>query len=165
MPRSSPLQRPRTSSAPARGRRNLQGSRASSTSSGASEPESTVAGSGNPASSVSSGRVEAEGRGGQEYNEGVGGKYTCAGCGARPFRSAFLIEATDLEGKLCVERDWEGGLYGRCYECCRGRGPRGGLDIYAPLVGSEEELQQIFKNECNKRHLMRINIKKMTARC
>ena len=63
------------------------------------------AGSGNPASSVSSGRVEAEGCGSWEYNEGVGGQYTCAGCGARPLRSAFLIEATDLEGKLCVERE------------------------------------------------------------
>ena len=72
------------------------------------EAESLVAGSGNPASSVSSGRVEAESRGSWEYNEGVGGQYTCAGCGARPLRSGFLIEATDLEGNLCVERDLGG---------------------------------------------------------
>ena len=45
---------------------------ASSTSSGASEPESTVAGSGNPASSVSSGRAEAEGWK-WEYKEGRNG--------------------------------------------------------------------------------------------
>ena len=96
--------------------------------------EPLAAGSGNPASSVSSGRVEAEGCGSWEYNEGVGGKYTCAECGARPLRSAFLIEATDLEGNLCVERDLEGRLYGRCYDCCRGRGRRGGLDICAHLV-------------------------------
>ena len=60
------------------------GSRPSSASSGAVEAERLVAGSGNPASSVSSGRVEAEGCGTpMEYNEGVGGQYTCAGCGAR----------------------------------------------------------------------------------
>ena len=62
-------------------------------------PEAHAVRSGNPASSVSSGRVEAEGCGSWEYNEGVGGQYTCAGCGARPLRSAFLIEATDLEGR------------------------------------------------------------------
>ena len=134
------------------------------------EAESLVAGSGNPASSVSSGRVEAEGCGSWEYNEGVGGQYTCAGCGARPFRSAFLIEATDLEGNLCVERDLEGRLYGRCYECCRGRGRHGGLDIYADLVPttSEEKLAKIFKKECNKRHLKRSDVqktKKTTMRC
>ena len=134
------------------------GSRPSSASSGAVEAESLVAGSGNPASSVSSGRVEAEGCGSWEYNEGVGGQYTCAGCGARPFRSAFLIEATDLEGNLCVERDLEGRLYGRCYDCCRGRGRQGGLDIYAHLVPetsllTEEMLAKIFKKECNRRHL------------
>ena len=116
------------------------------------EAESLVAG---PASSVSSGRVEAEGCGSWKYNEGVGGHYTCAGCGARPLRSAFLIEATDPEGNLCVERDVEGRLYGRCYDCCRGRGRQGGLDIYAHLVPetSEEMMAKIFKKECNRRHL------------
>ena len=59
------------------------GSRPSSASSGAVEAERLVAGSGNTASNVSSGRVEAEGCGSWEYNEGVGGQYTCAGCGAR----------------------------------------------------------------------------------
>ena len=108
--------------------------------------------------------VEAEGCGSWEYNEGVGGQYTCAGCGARPFRSAFLIEATDLEGNLCVERDLEGRLYGRCYDCCRGRGRQGGLDIYAHLVPetsllTEEMLAKIFKKECNRRHLKRSGVK------
>ena len=65
----------------------------------------------------------------EEYTEGVGGE-----CGARPYRSRFLIEATDLEGKLCCDRDWEGRLYGRCYECCRGRGEYAGPnDIYDDL--------------------------------
>ena len=105
--------------------------------------------------------MEAKGSGSWEYNEGVGGQYTCAGCGARPLRSAFLIEATDLEGNLCVERDLEGRLYGRCYDCCRGRGENGGLDIYAHLVPktSEEKLMNIFKKECNKRHLKRSDVK------
>ena len=138
------------------------GSRPSSASSGAVEAESLVAGSGHPASSVSSGRVEAEGCGSWKYNEGVGGQYTCAGCGARPFRSAFLIEATNLEGNLCVERDFEGRLHGRCYECCRGRGPHGGEDMCADLVPMtpDDMLANIFKKECNKRHLKRSDVKK-----
>ena len=126
---------------------------------GAVEAESLVAGSGNPASSVSSGRVEAEGCGSWKYNEGVGGQYTCAGCGARPFRSAFLIEATYLEGNMCVERDLEGRLYGRCYDCCRGRGRHGGLDIYADLPATDEETL-MKKFECNKRHTKRSDVKK-----
>ena len=148
-PKPPAMRRPAAADTPAAG----SGSRPSSASSGAVEAESLVAGSGNPASSVSSGRVEAEGCGSWEYNEGVGGQYTCVGCGARPLRSAFLIEATDLEGNLCVERDLEGRLYGRCYDCCRGR--HGGLDIYAHLVPetSEENLKKIFKKECNRRHL------------
>ena len=138
------------------------GSRASSASS-ASLGDGWVltpvapSGSGNP-SCVSSG-VEA-GRG--SYKEGVGGLYTCAGCGARPLRSAFLIEATDLEGNLCVERDWQGRLYGRCYDCCRGRGCHGGDDMYADLVQDgalEETLWKTFKKECHMRHMRRNDVK------
>ena len=107
------------------------GSPPSSVSCGGAEVEGTASGSGSPPSSVSCGGVEAEGRGGWTYTEGVGGQYTCAGCNARPLRSGFLIEATDLEGNLCVERDWEGRLHGRCYTCCRGRGPYGGVALSA----------------------------------
>ena len=116
------------------------GSRPSGASSGAVEAESLVAGSGNPASSVSSGRAEADGWK-WEYNEGKNGLYTCVWCKNRPYRSWFLIEATDLDGTLCVERDVDGSLYGRCYECCRGRGRCGGDDMYADLVkqGADEE--------------------------
>ena len=122
-----------------------------------SPASSTATGSGNPASSVSSGGVEADGWK-WEYKEGKNGLYTCAWCSNRPYRSMFLIEATDLEGFLCVERDVEGRLYGRCYDCCRGRGRHGGLDIYAHLVPetsllTEEMLAKIFKKECNRRHL------------
>ncbi len=99
--------------------------------------------------------------------EGVGGQYTCAKCGARLLRSGFLIEATDLEGKLCVEKDWEGKLYGRCYLCCRGRGPHGGDDIYKEEVEKntdEEDVEKCFRKvlrrlECNRRHLKRSDVK------
>ena len=101
---------------------------------------------------------------GWDYDEGVDGKYTCAQCGRKPPRSWFLIEATDLEGNLCVEYDWEGRLYGRCYACCRGRnqdqpGPK---DIYHNLVAKSNEaaLQTKFRKECNKRHNKRSDIKK-----
>ena len=115
------------------------------------EPPSFAAGSGNPASSGSSGGVEAErasARAGWAYDEGVEGKYTCAQCGVRPLRSQFLIEATDLEGNLCVGYDLEGRLWGRCYGCCRGRGKyKGPEDIYADLVDThdEETLANIFR--------------------
>ena len=88
------------------------GSHPSSVSSGVVEA-SSAAGSGNHPSSASSGVVEAEGRGSLAYTEGVGGQYTCAECGKRALRSGFLIDATDLEGNLRVERDWEGRLHGR----------------------------------------------------
>ena len=51
----------------------------------------------------------------------------------------FLIELTDLEGNHCVERDQEGRLQGRCYECCRGLAvslfpwPRTCLELNLPL--------------------------------
>ena len=98
-----------------------------------------------------------------EYHEGVDGMYTCAECGAKPFRSGFLIEQEDLEGNLCVELDLEGRLYGRCYECCRGRGKYKSKDIYADLVeenATEETLEKIFRRECNKRHNKRSDVKK-----
>ena len=121
------------------------GSRTTSASSGSGA-------GGGPASSANSGRVDAEGCATiEEYTEGVGGKYTCAECGARPYRSRFLIEAKDPEGKLCVERDWEGRLYGRCYKCCRGRGPQCGWDIYADLVPATDEETLMKKFECNKK--------------
>ena len=58
-----------------------------------------------------------------------------------------------------------GRLYGRCYDCCRGRGRQGGLDIYAHLVPetsllTEEMLAKIFKKECNRRHRKRSGVKK-----
>ena len=112
-----------------------------------------AAGSGNPASSVSSGKVEAE---------GVHGQYTCAECGKKCYRSVFLIEQTDLEGNLSPEKDWEGKLHGRCYECCRGRGPNHEPDMYADIKGdtSEEALQKVFKRECTRRHMTRSDAKK-----
>ena len=125
-----------------------------------------AAGSGNPASSGSSGGVEAErapARAGWAYDEGVEGKYTCAQCGARTLRSQFLIEATDLEGNLCVGYDREGRLEGRCYACCRGRGKdKGPKDIYADLVEDvdEETLAKQFRRLCNKRHLCRSGVNK-----
>ena len=66
------------------------------------------------------------------------------------------------------EAGFGGRLYGRCFDCCRGRGRHGGLDIYAHLVPKtyEEKLMNIFKNECNKRHLKRSDVKqKTTVRC
>ena len=122
----------------------------------------SLAGSGNPASSVSSGGVEAEGWK-WEYKEGKNGLYTCCDCGNRPFRSWFLIESTDMEGNLKVERDLEGRLQGRCYDCCRGRGRFGGDDMYADLKKDgvdEETLATIFRKECNKRHNKRNDVKK-----
>ena len=98
-----------------------------------------------------------------DYDEGKGGKYTCAECGFKPFRSWFLIEATDGDGNLCCEFDVEGRLYGRCYECCRGRGQDAGAkDIYENIVGThnEDQLQKLFNKECNKRHNRRSDVKK-----
>ena len=107
--------------------------------------------SGNPASSVSSGGVETvweavipcDGisiRRQWDYDEGKDGKYTCAQCGAKPCRSWFRIEETDLEGNLQVGNDKEGYLYGRCYECCRGRGTvEGPGDIYKGLAPDHDE--------------------------
>ena len=155
----------RPASRPARGQAPKEpnvGSTRSTSPAGSSPPESLAAGSGNPASSGSSGRAEADSLHKWLYDEGKNGKYTCAWCGKRPYRSWFLIEATDLEGNLCVERDLEGYLYGRCYECCRGRGPHGGDDMYADLVddNDEETLANIFRRECNKRHSKRSDVKK-----
>ena len=98
-----------------------------------------------------------------DYDEGKGGKYTCAECGWKPHRSWFLIEATDGDGNLCCEFDVEGRLYGRCYECCRGRGQDAGAkDIYENIVGThnEDQLQKLFNKECNKRHNRRSDVKK-----
>ena len=115
-------------------------------------PPNGAAGSGTPASSVSSGGVEAEWKlvepedkvviptseGGArqewDYDEGKDGKYTCAQCGKKLLRSHFLIEAADGDGKLRCEYDKEGRLYGRCYDCCRGRGGYAGPeDTYADV--------------------------------
>ena len=107
--------------------------------------------------------AKSSGSRGWKYAEGVDGQYTCAECGNQPYRSGFMIEATDLEGNLCVERDQEGRLQGRCYECCRGRGRHGtGEDIYAHLVDTrdEEMLANIFRRECNKRHNKRSGVRK-----
>ena len=81
------------------------------------------------------------------YKEGVDGKYTCAECLMKFLRSWFMIEAQDLEGNLTPERDVEGYLYGRCYECCRGRGPRQTADIYEKekLELTEDDLKKKFK--------------------
>ena len=98
-----------------------------------------------------------------DYDEGKGGKYTCAECGWKPHRSWFLIEATDGDGNLCCEFDVEGRLYGRCYECCRGRGQDAGAkDIYEHIVGThnERQLQKFFNKECNKRHNKCSDVKK-----
>ena len=164
------------------------GNPASSVSSGGVEaalesarvaPPNTATGDRNPARSVIVGGLGSEvkvciptGAGGAkgksdrrqwDYDEGKDGKYTCAECGMKPVRSWFLIEATDGEGNLCCEYDVEGRLYGRCYFCCRGLGEHAGAkDIYENLLAthSEEQLRELFRKECNKRHGKRSDVKK-----
>ena len=74
-----------------------------------------------------------------------------------------MIEATDGEGNLCPGYDVEGSLYGRCYYCCRGNGGHAwSKDIFENVVNThtEQELQDVFRRECNKRHRKREDVKK-----
>ena len=124
--------------------------------------------SGQPAP-VENGRAVREAHPGlsvERSEEGVGGKYSCSECRGRVFRDKFLIEAMNSEGKLDPGMDWQGGLFGRCYECCCGRGPNRSVDIFEDKADTskEETMGRVFKKVCLQRHAMRTDIKQADLR-
>lgn len=84
--------------------------------------------------------------------------YECAECKYRFHRAEFLIEARDMQNSLAPALDWQGHLHGRCYECCRGRGPHRTRDLYNPSL-PEDVVKTQHKKECRKRHSERHDVK------
>ena len=93
-------------------------------------------------------------------NEGKDGKYTCYECSKETLRQEVLIEASRPEA------DWQGGLFGRCYECCRGRGPATSTDMFEgnPKIGEERRIRYEFTKMARKMHAQRSDVKKRQLR-
>ena len=66
-----------------------------------------------------------------------------------------------MGGNLCPERDVEGYLYGRCYDCCRGRGPQCAEDLYANIKDDATEDELKVNNDCEKLHMKRADVEKI----
>jgi len=100
---------------------------------------------------------------GAEEPEGKAFKYTCAECKEKTFRSTFLIEARNARGELDPGHDFQGSLYGRCYECVRGRGPNEmSEDLYANWASNhaEKKILSLHKRECKALHNRREDIQR-----
>ena len=94
---------------------------------------------------------------------GCDGKYECSECKSLVLRDGFLIEATDSEGNVCPEYDWQGGLVGRCYNCCRGWGPKGEIAVMFANYDyhlESSKLHKMFRKECKARHGKRTDVKR-----
>ena len=73
-----------------------------------------------------------------------------------------MIEATNVFGRQDPGLDWQGYLDGRCYTCCRGRGPNETEDMYRKEVDkkmTEDEIMEIYKKQAKALHAQRKDVK------
>ena len=95
-------------------------------------------------------------------DENVGGMYQCKLCVWKVRRDDFMIMTEDAAGKNAPEHDFQGYLWGMCYNCFRGRHQHSNVDHYSRRAKFKDETaaRHMFERECKRRHNKRVDVKR-----